>query len=115
MAKGKLLKAGVKKLAGYGKKTKPYAKFKSKQAELAKRKAKIMGEPMPTKAAKKPGFKSGVAAGAATTYGVQKIKSKRAEAKDKKRTTKKAADELYKKQKEKQKKYYDKKTERKRK
>jgi hypothetical protein len=53
MAKSKLLKAGVKKLASLGKKTKPYAKFKGKQAELAKRRAKIMGERMPTKAPKK--------------------------------------------------------------
>ena len=109
MAKGKLLKAGVKKLAGYGKKTKPYAKFKSKQAELAKRKAKIMGEPMPTKAAKKPGFKSGVAAGAATTYGVQKIKSKRAEAKDKRKQTQTMAAKAVEKQKQKQKEYRQKK------
>ncbi len=109
MAKGKLLKAGVKKLASFGKKTKPYAKFKSKQAEIAKRKAKLMGEPMPTKAAKKPGFKTGAGTGVAATYGAQKIKSKSAEAEGKKRTTKKAADELYKKQKEKQKKYREKK------
>jgi uncharacterized protein with ATP-grasp and redox domains len=107
MAKGKLLKAGVKKLASFGKKTKPYAKFKSKQAEIAKRKAKLMGEPMPTKAAKKPGFKTGVATGVATTAIASKITGDKV----KKRSdqVKKAADESYKKQKEKQKKYREKK------
>ena len=82
MAKGKLIKAGVKKIAGIakkpksvtgiGKKVKPYAKFKGKQAEIAKRKAVLRGDRAPTKAAKKPGFKTGVAAGAASAYATQK-------------------------------------------
>jgi len=114
MAKKQLLKAGVKKLANFGKKTKPYAKFKGKQAEIAKRKAKLMGEPMPAKAAKKPGFKTGVAAGAAAGVAASRgVGMKKAKAKES--TTKRMADDAYKKQKEKQKKYYDKKTESKRK
>ena len=110
MAKGKLIKAGVKKVTGIGKKVKPYAKFKGKQAEIAKRKAKLMGDRTPTKAAKKPGFKTGVAAGAAAGVaaskgaGVKKAKSKES-------PTKRMAGEAYKKQKEKQKKYYDKRRE----
>ena len=119
MAKGKLIKAGVKKVAGIakkpksvtgiGKKVKPYAKFKSKQAEIAKSKAKLMGERMPTKA-KKPGFKTGVAAG--TAVGVAASKGaglKKAQSKES--PTKRMAGEAYKKQKEKQKKYYDKRRE----
>ena len=95
MAKKQLLKAGVKKLAGFGKKTKPYAKFKSKQAELAKRKAKIMGEPMPTK---KPSTKAsyiegaitGSAATAATYTYLKSKKAKEAKAKETKAKLKKS-------------------------
>ena len=110
MAKGKLIKAGVKKVTGIGKKVKPYAKFKGKQAEIAKRKAKLMGERMPTKAAKKPGFKSGVAAGAAATYAASKGAGLK-KAQSKESPTKRMAGEAYRKQKEKQKKYYDKRRE----
>ena len=98
-----------KSVTGIGKKVKPYAKFKSKQAEIAKRKAKLMGERMPTKA-KKPGFKTGVAAGTAVGAaasegaGLKKARSKES-------PTKKMAGEAYRKQKEKQKKYYDKRRE----
>tara|TARA_Y100000356_G_scaffold99348_1_gene84710 strand:- start:25 stop:366 length:342 start_codon:yes stop_codon:yes gene_type:complete len=78
MVKKSVIKAGAKLLKKAKPKgmlkVKPYAKFKSEQAKLAKRKAKIMGEPMPTKAAKKPGFKSGVAAGATATLAYQEIK-----------------------------------------
>ena len=67
-----------------------------------------------TKAAKKPGFKTGVAAGTAATYAAQKgLGTKKAKSKE--TSTKRMADTAYKKQKEKQKKYYDKKTESKRK
>ena len=66
-----------------------------------------------TKAAKKPGFKSGVVTGAASAYAASKgAGMKKAKSKE---PTKQLAGEAYKKQKEKQKKYYDKKTESKRK
>ena len=67
-----------------------------------------------TKAAKKPGFKTGVAAGTAVSVAASKGLGMK-KAKSKESPTKRMADDAYKKQKEKQKKYYDKKTESKRK
>ena len=126
MAKGKLTKAVLDRIARSAKNGYPKAKkgskpvnkgamsykvFKKKQDDAFNRKMKLMGTPeLQTKAAKKPGFKTGVAAGAAVGVaaskgaGVKKAKSKES-------PTKKMAGEAYRKQKEKQKKYYDKRRE----
>ena len=126
MAKGKLTKAVLDRIARSAKNGYPKAKkgskpvnkgamsykvFKKKQDDAFNRKMKLMGTPeLQTKAAKKPGFKTGVAAGAAAGVaaskgaGVKKAKSKES-------PTKKMAGEAYRKQKEKQKKYYDKRRE----
>ena len=119
MAKSKLLKAGVKKLTKKSGIKKTVKKAGMKKAPNFDKFKQTRGLPTEgkyamTKAAKKPGFKTGVAAGAGTTYAAisKRLDMKKSKAKE---PTKKMADDAYKKQKEKQKKYYDKKTERKRK
>tara|TARA_R100001480_G_scaffold128654_1_gene126220 strand:+ start:286 stop:693 length:408 start_codon:yes stop_codon:yes gene_type:complete len=62
-----------------------------------------------TKAAKKPGFKTGVAAGAIGTVGIQKMQDKSAKAKDKRKQTQTMAAKAVEKQKQKQKEYRQKK------
>ena len=62
-----------------------------------------------TKAAKKPGFKTGVAAGAIGTVGIQKMQDKSAKAKDKRKQTQTMASKAVEKQKQKQKEYRQKK------
>ncbi len=109
MAKGKLLKSLVKK-----KKPQPrYVKTPSgmklnperfKQKPLAKTKKLTQ-----TKAAKKPGFKTGVAAGAIGTVGIQKMQDKSAKAKDKRKQTQTMAAKAVEKQKQRQKEYRQKK------
>jgi len=116
MAKSKLLKAGVKKLTKKPTK-KPSGVLKKKAVNFDKFKQPVTkGERLPTKLKKKDlGFKAGAASGVAATYAAQKgLGTKKAKAKTKE-TTKRMADDAYKRQKEKQKKYYDKKTESKRK
>ena len=90
MAKGKILKSLVKKKPSGIKKAQPrYVKTASgmklnperfKQKPLPKTKKLTQ-----TKAAKKPGFKTGVAAGAIGTVGIQKMQDKSAKAKDKRK------------------------------
>ena len=123
MAKKQLAKAALDRIKrsakdGYPKKkTKPKFRVTSSktisEGKKSSPKAKTFKQ---TKAAKKykPGFKTGVAAGAGTTYAAisKRLDMKKSKAKE---PTKRMADDAYKKQKEKQKKYYDKKTERKRK
>ena len=126
MAKGKLTKAVLDRIARSAKNGYPKAKKGSKPVNKGamsyKKKAPNFdkfkqtrgfpteGKYAMTKAAKKPGFKTGVAAGAAAGVaaskgaGVKKAKSKES-------PTKRMAGEAYKKQKEKQKKYYDKRRE----
>ena len=119
MAKGKLLKAAVKKLTKKSGMKKTVKKAGMKKAPNFDKFKQTRGFPTEgkyamTKAAKKPGFKTGVAAGAASAYAASKgLGIKKAKSKEK--PTKQLAGEAYKKQKEKQKKYYDKKTESKRK
>ena len=120
MAKGKLLKKGIKKLTKKSGMKKTVKKAGMKKAPNFDKFKQTRGFPTEgkyamTKAAKKPGFKTGVAAGAGTTYAAISKRldyMKKAKAKE---PTKRMADDAYKKQKEKQKKYYDKKTESKRK
>ena len=120
MAKKQLAKAALDRLkrsakGGYPIK-KPKPKFRvtsSKTISEGKKSAPKVKTFKQTKAAKKPGFKTGVAAGAASAYATQKgLGTKKSKAKE---PTKRMADDAYKRQKEKQKKYYDKKTESKRK
>ena len=114
MAKGKILKSLVKK-------KKPQPRYVKTPSGMKLNPERFKQKPLPktsklkqTKAAKKPGFKTGVAAGAASAYAASKgLGTKKAKSKEK--PTKQLAGEAYKKQKEKQKKYYDKKTESKRK
>ena len=121
MAKKQLAKAALDRIKrsakdGYPKKkTKPkFVVTSSKTVSEGKKSAPKAKTFKQTKAAKKPGFKTGVAAGAASAYAAQKgLGMKKAKSKEK--PTKQLAGEAYKKQKEKQKKYYDKKTESKRK
>ena len=134
MAKKQLAKAALDRIKRSAKKTsgfekKPKAKLKATSSKTGIKKAKkatnfdkfkqtrgfpTEGKYAMTKAAKKPGFKSGVAAGAASAYAASKgLGTKKAKSIEK--PTKQLAGEAYKKQKEKQKKYYDKKTESKRK
>ena len=101
MVKRAIIKAGAKLLKKAKPKgmlkVKPYAKFKGKQAEIAKRRAKIMGEPMPTK---KPSTKAsyiegaltGSAATAATYTYLKSKKAKEAKAKETKKKLQKAID-----------------------
>ena len=120
MAKKQLAKAALDRIKrsaknGYPKKkTKPkFVVTSSKTVSEGKKSAPKAKTFKQTKTAKKPGFKSGVAAGAAATYAASKgVGMKKSKAKE---PTKRMADDAYKKQKEKQKKYYDKKTESKRK
>jgi hypothetical protein len=124
VAKKQLAKAALDRIKrsaknGYPKKkTKPkFVVTSSKTVSEGKKSAPKAKTFKQTKAAKKykPGFKTGVAAGAGTTYAAISKRldyMKKAKAKE---PTKRMADDAYKKQKEKQKKYYDKKTERKRK
>ena len=112
MAKGKILKSLVKKKpSGIKKSTPRYVKTASgmklnpdrfKQAPKASKLKQ-------TKAAKKPGFKTGVAAGAIGTVGVQKMQDKSAKAKDKRKQTQTMAAKAVEKQKQKQKEYRQKK------
>ena len=112
MAKGKILKSLVKKKPSGIKKAQPrYVKTASgmklnpdrfKQAPKASKLKQ-------TKAAKKPGFKTGVAAGAIGTVGVQKMQDKSAKAKDKRKQTQTMAAKAVEKQKQKQKEYRQKK------
>ena len=123
MAKKTILKGLIKKAKKPGgiTKKKPQPRYVKTPSGMKLNPERFKQKPLPktkkltqTKAAKKPGFKTGVAAGAAAGVaaskgaGVKKAKSKES-------PTKKMAGEAYRKQKEKQKKYYDKKTERKRK
>jgi hypothetical protein len=106
MAKGKILKSLVKKKpSGIKKSTPRYVKTASgmklnperfKQAPKAEKLKQ-------TKAAKKPGFKTGVAAGAIGTVGIQKMQDKSAKAKDKRKQTQTMAAKAVEKQKQKQK------------
>jgi hypothetical protein len=118
MAKSKLLKAGAKKLTKKSGIKKTVKKTGMKKAPNFDKFKQTRGFPTEgkyamTKAAKKPGFKTGAASGVAATYAAQKgLGTKKSKAKE---STKRMADDAYKKQKEKQKKYYDKKTESKRK
>ena len=112
MAKGKILKSLVKKKpSGIKKSTPRYVKTASgmklnperfKQAPKAEKLKQ-------TKAAKKPGFKTGVAAGAIGTVGIQKMQDKSAKAKDKRKQTQTMAAKAVEKQKQKQKEYRQKK------
>jgi len=120
MAKKQLAKAALNRLKrsakdGYPIK-KPKPKFRvtsSKTISEGKKSAPKAKTFKQTKAAKKLGFKTGVAAGAAAGVAASKgVGMKKSKAKE---PTKRMADDAYKKQKEKQKKYYDKKTESKRK
>ena len=121
MAKSKLLKAAAKKLTKKSGMKKTVKKAGMKKAPNFDKFKQTRGLPTEgkyamTKAEKKykPGFKTGVAAGAGTTYAAisKRLDMKKSKAKE---PTKRMADDAYKKQKEKQKKYYDKKTESKRK
>ena len=112
MAKGKILKSLVKKKpSGIKKSTPRYVKTASgmklnperfKQAPKAEKLKQ-------TKAAKKPGFKTGVAAGAIGTVGIQKMQDKSAKAKDKRKQTQTMAAKAVEKQKQRQKEYRQKK------
>ena len=112
MAKGKILKSLVKKKpSGIKKSTPRYVKTASgmklnperfKQAPKAEKLKQ-------TKAAKKPGFKTGVAAGVAGTVGATQLQDVRARAKKRSDKVKKAAQDNYEKQKQKQKEYRQKK------
>ena len=114
MAKGKILKSLVKKKpSGIKKSTPRYVKTASgmklnperfKQKPLPKTKKLTQ-----TKAAKKPGFKTGVAAGVAGTVGATQLQDVRARAKKRSDKVKKAAQDTYEKQKQKQKEYRQKK------
>ena len=98
-----------------GKKPKPkFVVTSSKTISEGKKSAPKAKTFKQTKAAKKPGFKTGVAAGTAVSVAASKGLGMK-KAKSKESPTKRMADDAYKKQKEKQKKYYDKKTESKRK
>jgi hypothetical protein len=109
MAKGKILKSLVKKKPSGIKKAQPrYVKTASGMKLNPER---FKQKPLPktsklkqTKAAKKPGFKTGVAAGAAAGFAAsQGIGTKKAKTKES--STKQMADEAYKKQKKRQKEY----------
>ena len=112
MSKGKILKSLIKKKpSGIKKSTPRYVKTASgmklnpdrfKQAPKASKLKQ-------TKAAKKPGFKTGVAAGAIGTVGIQKMQDKSAKAKDKRKQTQTMAAKAVEKQKQKQKEYRQKK------
>ena len=115
MAKGKLLKSLVKKAkkpSGIKKAQPRYVKTASgmklnperfKQKPLPKTKKLAQ-----TKAAKKPGFKTGVAAGTALGVAASQGAGMK-KAKTKESSTKQMADEAYKKQKKRQKEYRQKK------
>ena len=102
MAKGKILKSLVKKKpSGIKKSTPRYVKTASGM--------KLNPERFKQKPAKKPGFKTGVAAGAIGTVGIQKMQDKSAKAKDKRKQTQTMAAKAVEKQKQRQKEYRQKK------
>ena len=109
MAKGKLLKSLVKK-------KKPQPRYVKTPSGMKLNPERFKQKPLPktsklkqTKAAKKPGFKTGVAAGAIGTVGIQKMQDKSAKAKDKRKQTQTMAAKAVEKQKQKQKEYRQKK------
>jgi hypothetical protein len=109
MAKGKLLKSLVKK-------KKPQPRYVKTPSGMKLNPERFKQKPLPktsklkqTKAAKKPGFKTGVAAGAIGTVGVQKMQDKSAKAKDKRKQTQTMAAKAVEKQKQRQKEYRQKK------
>ena len=112
MAKGKLLKAGIKKAtkkpSGITKR-KPQPRYVKTPSGMKLNPERFKQLPKAerlkqTKATKKPGFKTGVAAG--TAVGVAASQSTGTKkAKTKESSTKKMADEAYKKQKKRQKEY----------
>ena len=114
MAKKTILKGLVKKAkkpSGIKKSTPRYVKTASGMKLNPERfkqlpKAERLKQ---TKAAKKPGFKTGVAAGAIGTVGVQIMQDKSAKAKDKRKQTQTMAAKAVEKQKQKQKEYRQKK------
>ena len=112
MAKGKILKSlvkkkpsGIKKSAPRYVKTASGMKLNPERFKQAPKASKLKQ----TKAAKKPGFKTGVAAGAIGTVGIQKMQDKSAKAKDKRKQTQTMAAKAVEKQKQKQKEYRQKK------
>ena len=112
MAKGKILKSlvkkkpsGIKKSAPRYVKTASGMKLNPERFKQAPKASKLKQ----TKAAKKPGFKTGVAAGAIGTVGIQKMQDKSAKAKDKRKQTQTMAAKAFEKQKQKQKEYRQKK------
>ena len=112
MAKGKILKSLVKKKpSGIKKSTPRYVKTASGMKLNPERfkQAPKASKLKQTKAAKKPGFKTGVAAGAIGTVGIQKMQDKSAKAKDKRKQTQTMAAKAVEKQKQKQKEYRQKK------
>ena len=112
MAKGKILKSLVKKKPNGIKKAQPrYVKTASGMKLNPERfkQAPKASKLKQTKAAKKPGFKTGVAAGAIGTVGVQKMQDKSAKAKDKRKQTQTMAAKAVEKQKQRQKEYRQKK------
>ena len=116
MSKAKVLKSLIKKAkkpSGIKKSTPRYVKTASGMKLNPER---FKQKPLPkasklkqTKAAKKPGFKTGVAAGAIGTVGVQKMQDKSAKAKDKRKQTQTMAAKAVEKQKQRQKEYRQKK------
>ena len=109
MAKGKLLKSLVKK-------KKPQPRYVKTPSGMKLNPERFKQKPLPepkrlkqTKAAKKPGFKTGVAAGAIGTVGIQKMQDKSAKAKDKRKQTQTMAAKAVEKQKQRQKEYRQKK------
>ena len=112
MAKGKILKSLVKKSTGI--KKKPIPRYVKTPSGMKLNPERLKQTPKAsklkqTKAAKKPGFKTGVAAGAIGTVGVQKMQDKSAKAKDKRKQTQTMAAKAVEKQKLKQKEYRQKK------
>ena len=116
MSKAKVLKSLVKKAkkpSGIKKSTPRYVKTASGMKLNPER---FKQKPLPktsklkqTKAAKKPGFKTGVAAGVAGTVGATQLQDAGARAKKRSDKVKKAAQDTYEKQKKKQKEYRQKK------
>jgi hypothetical protein len=112
MAKGKLLKSLVKK-------KKPQPRYVKTPSGMKLNPERFKQKPLPktkkltqtnvTRAAKKPGFKTGVAAGAIGTVGIQKMQDKSAKAKDKRKQTQTMAAKAVEKQKQRQKEYRQKK------
>ena len=112
MAKKTILKAGIKKVT----KKKPQPRYVKTPSGMKLNPERFKQKPLPktsklkqTKAAKKPGFKTGVAAGVAGTVGATQLQDVRARAKKRSDKVKKAAQDTYEKQKQKQKEYRQKK------